>query len=145
MSQSQPELLRKEASWRSGDRWPSIRHGPRTPTKHVPCGRQSAFESMVRITHRLVLNTSWQPWTRRQCVRIQPHNIARLHSSEDQNRNEDGCLLGCCAVESGRNWPTFQRCLLPPSSGWWVSRAWKINLTVRSLVVIICPSYLSSL
>jgi hypothetical protein len=28
---------------------------------------------------------------------------------------EDDCLLGCCVVYSGRNWRTFQRCLLPPS------------------------------
>jgi hypothetical protein len=26
-------------------------------------------------------------------------------------------LLDCCAVWSCRNWPTFQRCLPPPSSG----------------------------
>jgi hypothetical protein len=33
---------------------------------------------------------------------------------------EDGCLMGCCAVKSGRSLPTFQRCLMPPSSGrWW--------------------------
>jgi hypothetical protein len=32
---------------------------------------------------------------------------------------EDGCLLGCSIVLSGRYWPTFQRNLLPPSSGWW--------------------------
>jgi hypothetical protein len=30
---------------------------------------------------------------------------------------EDGCLLGCSAVLSGRSLPTFQRSLLPPSSG----------------------------
>jgi hypothetical protein len=30
---------------------------------------------------------------------------------------EDSCLLGYCAVLSGRSLPTFQRCLLPPSSG----------------------------
>jgi hypothetical protein len=29
---------------------------------------------------------------------------------------EDDCLLGCCAMSSGRCLPTFQRCLLPPSS-----------------------------
>jgi hypothetical protein len=28
---------------------------------------------------------------------------------------EDGCLLGCSAVYSGRSLPTFQRSLLPPS------------------------------
>jgi hypothetical protein len=30
---------------------------------------------------------------------------------------EDGCLLGCCAVWCGTSLPTFQSCLLPPSSG----------------------------
>jgi hypothetical protein len=29
----------------------------------------------------------------------------------------DGCLLGCCAVCSGRSLPTFHRCLVPSSSG----------------------------
>jgi hypothetical protein len=32
-------------------------------------------------------------------------------------KKKDDCLLGCCAVYSGRRLPTFQRCLLPPSSG----------------------------
>jgi hypothetical protein len=32
-------------------------------------------------------------------------------------KNEhDSCLLGCCAVLTGRMFPTFQRCLLSPSS-----------------------------
>jgi hypothetical protein len=31
---------------------------------------------------------------------------------------EDGCLLGCSAVQSGRSLPTFQRSLLPPSPGY---------------------------
>jgi hypothetical protein len=30
-------------------------------------------------------------------------------------RDEDGCFLGYCTVNSCRNWPTFQRCLLHPS------------------------------
>jgi hypothetical protein len=29
----------------------------------------------------------------------------------------EDCLLGCRTVQCGRNWLTFQRCLLPPSSG----------------------------
>jgi hypothetical protein len=33
------------------------------------------------------------------------------------DEDEDDCLLGCCAMLYGRNWLTFQRCLLPPSSG----------------------------
>jgi hypothetical protein len=35
---------------------------------------------------------------------------------------EDGCLLGYNAVQSGRSLTTFQRCLLPPSSGWLVTQ-----------------------
>jgi hypothetical protein len=31
---------------------------------------------------------------------------------------EDGCLLGCCAMLSGRSSLTFQRCLLLPLSEW---------------------------
>jgi hypothetical protein len=30
---------------------------------------------------------------------------------------EDDCRMGCCAVYSRRNSPTFQRCLMPPLSG----------------------------
>jgi hypothetical protein len=43
----------------------------------------------------------------------QKSEISGSHSSE----YEDGCLLGCCAMQPGRSLPTFQRCLLPPSSG----------------------------
>jgi hypothetical protein len=31
--------------------------------------------------------------------------------------DEDDCFLRCCTVQSARSLPTFQRCLLPPSSG----------------------------
>jgi hypothetical protein len=41
-----------------------------------------------------------------------------LHQNVSEEVNfEDNCLLGCCAMYSVRNLPTFQRCLLPPSSG----------------------------
>jgi hypothetical protein len=33
---------------------------------------------------------------------------------------EDGCLVGCWALWTGRILLTFQRCLLPPLSGWWL-------------------------
>jgi hypothetical protein len=48
--------------------------------------------------------------------------ISGSHSGE----YKDGCLLGCCAVWSGRSLPTFQRCLLPPSSGreWGSKHLW---------------------
>jgi hypothetical protein len=42
-----------------------------------------------------------------------PSEISGFHGGE----YEDGCLLGCCALLSGRNLLTFHRCLLPPSSG----------------------------
>jgi hypothetical protein len=38
-------------------------------------------------------------------------------SGSHGDKYEDGCLLGCWAVMSGRGLPTFQKCLLPPSSG----------------------------
>jgi hypothetical protein len=40
-----------------------------------------------------------------------------------QTQSEGGCLLGCSTGKYGRYWPTFQRSLLPPSSGRWISRA----------------------
>jgi hypothetical protein len=39
-------------------------------------------------------------------------NISGSHSGE----NEDDCLLGYCTMQSGINWPAFQRCLLPLST-----------------------------
>jgi hypothetical protein len=44
------------------------------------------------------------------------HHQIINNSSDD----EDDCLLLCCKVLSGRNWPTFQKCLLHPSSGRWM-------------------------
>lgn len=35
----------------------------------------------------------------------------------EKNSDEDGCLLGCGAVQSGRSLPTFHGSLLLPSSG----------------------------
>jgi hypothetical protein len=35
-----------------------------------------------------------------------------------RSRGEDGCLLVCCALQSGRSLQTFQKCLLVPLSGW---------------------------
>jgi hypothetical protein len=50
--------------------------------------------------------------------------IGEISGSQDCEY-EDSCLLGCCTVKSGRNLPTFQRCLLPSSSGrwWWRQQA----------------------
>jgi hypothetical protein len=35
-------------------------------------------------------------------------------SGSHGDENLDGCLLGRCAMQSGRNLPTFPRSLLPP-------------------------------
>jgi hypothetical protein len=40
---------------------------------------------------------------------------------------EDGCLLGCCVLQSGRSLPTFQRCMLPTSWGWTASDFYQIT------------------
>jgi hypothetical protein len=39
--------------------------------------------------------------------------------SDSHGGQDDDCLLGCCAASTRRNWPTFRRRLLPPSSGRW--------------------------
>jgi hypothetical protein len=46
------------------------------------------------------------------------------------NSHQDGCLLGCCAMYSGRISPMFQRCVLPPSSGrWWITLMMEVAST----------------
>jgi hypothetical protein len=57
---------------------------------------------------------------------------------------EDGCLLRCSAVWSGRRLPTFQRYFLPPSSGlyntedshihWWIS--WRFFIVLFCLLLL---------
>jgi hypothetical protein len=44
--------------------------------------------------------------------------VTQAYVTED-NMNPVGCFLGCCVVWYGRSLLTFQRCLLPPSSGRW--------------------------
>jgi hypothetical protein len=47
-----------------------------------------------------------------------PHQQCTMCFLKVRSRSafEDDCLLGCCAMKSGRSLPTFQRCLLPQSS-----------------------------
>jgi hypothetical protein len=49
--------------------------------------------------------------------------------------NEDGCLLGCCTVQSGRVVPTFQRSLLPPASGR-CETIWNVGTTLPNYTVL---------
>jgi hypothetical protein len=44
------------------------------------------------------------------------HNDMNQLNDANSKDFEDGCLLGCSAMQSGRSVPTFQRSLLPPSS-----------------------------
>jgi hypothetical protein len=44
-----------------------------------------------------------------------------LISDSHSSKYEDGSLLGCCIILFGRSLLMFQRCLLSPSSGWWVT------------------------
>jgi hypothetical protein len=48
------------------------------------------------------------------------NNILSEISGSHSNKHEDGSLLGCCAVWSGRSLPTFHKCLLHPTSGRWL-------------------------
>jgi hypothetical protein len=43
----------------------------------------------------------------------QSHAISGSHGGENKGERR----LGCCVLYSGKSLPTFQRCLLPPSSG----------------------------
>jgi hypothetical protein len=43
--------------------------------------------------------------------------VDKVALGQDLLQVEDCCLLGCSTVYSGRSLPTFQRSLLPPSSG----------------------------
>jgi hypothetical protein len=40
-------------------------------------------------------------------------------SGSKSDEYQDECLLGCCVEDSRTIWAMFQRCWLPPSSGWW--------------------------
>jgi hypothetical protein len=52
----------------------------------------------------------------KQQFNLRIYTLCRISGSHC-GEYEDGCLLGCSAVESGRSLPTFQRYLLPPLSG----------------------------
>jgi hypothetical protein len=45
------------------------------------------------------------------------HSILLFHFYFFSSISVNDCLLGRCSMQTGRNWPTFQRCLLPPQSG----------------------------
>jgi hypothetical protein len=40
--------------------------------------------------------------------------------------HEWNCLLRCCTMQSGTNWPMFKRSFLPQSTGWWWCRQWTL-------------------
>jgi hypothetical protein len=69
----------------------------------------------------LVAQADRETWTGWYC------NTATLALDHvNEMFSEDGCLLGCSAVYSGRSLQTFQRSLLPPSSGRW-GRWWRLQ------------------
>jgi hypothetical protein len=43
---------------------------------------------------------------------VAPCSLVQVYSQK-YGRNDDDCLLGCCAVQSGTSLQIFQRCLLP--------------------------------
>jgi hypothetical protein len=44
---------------------------------------------------------------------------------------DDGCLLGCSAVQAGMSLPTFQRSVPPPLSGRWVLTRYDLRFSRR--------------
>jgi hypothetical protein len=59
-------------------------------------------------------------WNKRVLAHPWPMYIYFFATQQHTFLHEDDSLLGCCAVWSCRSRPTFQRCVLPPSSGPWV-------------------------
>jgi hypothetical protein len=100
---------------------------------HVPM-----FPIMNNFSHqaKCLVFTELQPlklnsWEENTEIHLEGLLIKRIHHTRTNNLTfffyktsgshageyEDECLLGCCAVLSGRSLPTFQRCLLPLSLG----------------------------
>jgi hypothetical protein len=85
---------------------------PNVPVPNMPIGAIKCCSVWNLVTGKCIL------------VHMIFHNlipVCRIWGSH-AGEYEDGCVLGCSAVKSGRSLPTFQRSLLPPSSGRWVSR-----------------------
>jgi hypothetical protein len=105
-------------------------------------------------SHDYFINFSWQPhWivcynfddTERGCNNASEgkyfgpihvswlHWLRKIHLYCYANTRifEDGCLLGCCAENSGRSLPTFQRCLLLPSSWPWSPWWWRQQAALK--------------
>jgi hypothetical protein len=59
-------------------------------------------------------------WGDAPCTLVGLPGYTVLHRRRQPSSYSNGCLLGCSAVQSGGSLPTFQRSLLPPSSGRWV-------------------------
>jgi hypothetical protein len=74
---------------------------------HIFCLVSSELTALAVIPFFLHVRTTQSDTNMWKMVRFQ------LYYDEEY---EDGCFLGCCAVQSGRQWPTFQRWSLPPSS-----------------------------
>jgi hypothetical protein len=57
---------------------------------------------------------------------------------------EDGCLLGCSAVYTGMSLSMFQRSVLPPSSGPWVTHTSLYDATAHKTAILIVIAVRSS-
>jgi hypothetical protein len=72
-----------------------------------PLKEAQAKRTAARYTHRALLIVFTGILT----------HIERRRQNETQLKIKYGCLLGRSAKQSGRNLPTFQRCLLSPHQG----------------------------
>jgi hypothetical protein len=69
-----------------------------------------------KMTHAIFSHFNWQIFM--ECV----PRLIRKEKVTFQVLTEASMkitLQGCCTIQSGRNWPTFLRCLLPSASFWW--------------------------
>jgi hypothetical protein len=70
-------------------------------------------------------------------------SISEISGSHGREYEDDG-LPGYCPVFSRKSWPTFQRCLLPPSSEWWVYQARKSYFFSRCFLIALTTEAVST-
>jgi hypothetical protein len=100
----------------SPKRWTVKQHEDNKPAKCIPSRNSQNFLVALCVSHLQLLHPS------------SPVQIFRLINLFCELRPphptfpnlEDGCHLRCSAVWTGTSLPTFQRSVLPPSSGRWM-------------------------
>jgi hypothetical protein len=85
-------------------------------TKTAAAALRFKLRAQINRPSVYILGSYRKEYTPRLRYTVERTNRSSEISGSHGGEHEDGCLLGCCAVQSGRSLQTFQRYLLPPSS-----------------------------